>query len=331
MIALINAQGPISVATYMGMCLGDPEHGYYMTRDPLGRAGDFTTAPEVSQMFGEMIGLWATMTWAAAGGHDWKVIELGPGRGTLMADILRTGEMIGFGPEVWFVETSPILRAKQEEQVPGANWVDSFDMIPPGPALILANEFFDALPVQQYLWSPEGWRERQVGVIDGRLAWGLSGPLPVNHPGTWYEVSRAANSLSGQIAARIGTHGGAALIIDYGYRSEDRPDGPTLQAVKSHRKADALVLPGEADLTWLIDFDALGTAMLGLGVYRAAQGPFLTKLGIGQRAAALAEARPDEADALADALDRLTSPAEMGSLFKVLAVTPTGQPDPPGF
>ncbi|MBY8977332.1 SAM-dependent methyltransferase [Rhodobacteraceae bacterium NNCM2] len=331
LVKMIEASGPISVSTYMEACLGHPEHGYYMTRDPLGAAGDFTTAPEISQMFGEMIGLWTAMTWVAAGRHPWKVIELGPGRGTLMADILRTGRMIGFEPEVWFVETSPVLRAKQAEQVPQANWVNSFAEVPEGPALILANEFFDALPVQQYLWSPEGWRERRIGLIDGKLGWGLSGVLPIDHLGTWVEISRGANQIAGQIASRIGSHGGAALIIDYGYRSDDRPDGPTLQAVKAHKMVDALTTPGEADLTWLINFDALGSSMLGLGTYRSDQGAFLTRLGIGQRAAALAEARPDEADAIADALERLTSPDQMGTLFKVLAVTSTGQPVPPGF
>ncbi|MEM7240512.1 MAG: SAM-dependent methyltransferase, partial [Pseudomonadota bacterium] len=167
--------------------------------------------------------------------------------------------------------------------------------------------------------------------VNGELAWGLSGPLPIGQVGTWYEVSPIANQIMGDIASRIGSNGGAALILDYGYRAADRPDGPTLQAVKAHSKLDALETPGETDLTWLIDFDALASSMLGLGIYQASQRDFLANLGIGPRAEALAEANPDEIDAIADALERLTSPGQMGALFKVLAVTPTGQPAPPGF
>ncbi|MEM7238170.1 MAG: SAM-dependent methyltransferase, partial [Pseudomonadota bacterium] len=311
LIARIEATGPISVAEYMQLCLGHPEHGYYMTRDPLGADGDFTTAPEISQMFGEMIALCISAIWVVAGRHPWKIIELGPGRGTLMADLLRTTRLIGFEPEVWFVETSPVLRQAQSNAVPHAHWAASLSEVPAGPALILANEFFDALPVRQYLNARDGWRERQIGLVNGELAWGLSGPLPIGQVGTWYEVSPIANQIMGDIASRIGSNGGAALILDYGYRAADRPDGPTLQAVKAHGKLDALETPGETDLTWLIDFDALASSMLGLGIYQSSQRDFLANLGIGPRAEALAEANPDEIDAIADALERLTSPGQM--------------------
>lgn len=331
LIARIEATGPISVADYMQTCLAHPEHGYYTTRDPLGTAGDFTTAPEISQMFGEMLGLCTAAIWAATTRESWRIIELGPGRGTLTADILRTIRLIDFDPEVWFVETSPALRAEQARRVPGANWADQLADVPHGPALIIVNEFFDALPVRQYINSPQGWRERQLGVIDGQLGWGLSGVLPFGQIGLWYEVSPMANRIAGEIASRIGSDGGAALIMDYGYSAVDRPAGPTLQAVKAHQKVDPLETPGEADLTWLVDFDTIASSMLGLGVYQTNQRNFLGNLGIGQRAAALAAANPDRAGAVADALERLTSPDEMGALFKVLGVMPTGRPAPPGF
>lgn len=358
--AEIEAAGPISVARYMALCLGHPEHGYYATRDPLGQAGDFTTAPEVSQMFGEMIGLWLVERWQAMGGGSTRLVELGPGRGTLMADALRVGARAGFAPDLWFVETSPALRAAQAERVPHAQWAERLADVPEGPALILANEFFDALPVHQFLATPEGWRERQIGLVGGALAWGLSAPLPggpgplrsaalsrCGPPATkrpralrspsdcaaapgWAERSPMAEAVASEIAARVRA-GGAALLIDYGYGAADRPPGPTLQAVRAHRKADPLHAPGEADLTWLIDLDALAGEFRGLETWHTTQGAFLARLGIGQRAAQLAAARPDQAEAVADALERLTGPDQMGTLFKVLAAVPPGRTAPPGF
>ncbi|MEM6906728.1 MAG: SAM-dependent methyltransferase [Pseudomonadota bacterium] len=320
--ARIAQAGPMSVAEYMALCLGHPQHGYYMRQDPLGAAGDFTTAPEISQMFGEMIGIWAR---AVAPGLP--LIELGPGRGTLMADILRVT-----GPrQVWFVETSPTLRAEQASRVPDAQFVETLAEVSETPALILANEFFDALPVRQYLQTPEGWRERQVGLVADQLTFGLSAPLPLTPPRTdWWEQSALAEGVAAEIARRVAM-GGAALIIDYGYRAADRPKGPTLQALRRHAPAGPLAAPGEADLTWLPDFDALAEAFTGLDIHHAEQGAFLARLGIGMRAEALAKARPTEAASLADALERLTAPAQMGTLFKVLGVTPPGTAIPPGF
>ena len=306
----IAATGPMSVARYVELCLGHPRYGYYVTRDPLGADGDFTTAPEVSQMFGEIIGAW--VAWALQVTGAGMIVELGPGRGTLMADIRRIVSRAGASPQIWLVETSPKLKAAQARAVPDAQWAESLGDVPAGPAVIVANEFLDALPVRQFLNSAEGWRERQIGLGHDSLVWGLSSPMPGPPApvGAWREVSEATETVLRQIAARPG----AAVLVDYGYTASDRPVGPTLQAVRDHAPCDPLDLPGQADLTWLIDFDRISTI---LGGEVATQGDFLTSLGIGQRAAALAQAHPYQADAIADALERLTDPAQMGSLFKV--------------
>lgn len=331
--AEIAATGPMTVADFMARALGDPEHGYYATRDPLGAAGDFTTAPEISQMFGEMAGAWLAAVWEQAGRPALvRLVELGPGRGTLMADALRVIARTGLADaaEVWFVETSPVLRDAQAGRVPGARWAASLAEVPEGPTLLLANEFFDALPVRQYLASAEGWRERMVGLSGGHLAWGLSAPLPgPAREGDWAEVSPAAEAVAAEAARRIAGHGGAALVIDYGY-SAVRPPGPTLQAVRAHARADPLEAPGEADLTWLVDFDRLARAFAPLATHATTQGAFLAALGIGARAEALALAAPGRAGEVADALERLTAPDRMGTLFRVLAAVPEGVPVPPG-
>ena len=324
--AEVASTGPLSVAAYMELCLAHPEHGYYMTRDPLGR--DFTTSPEIHQMFGEMLGLWCAGMWIEGA----RLVELGPGRGTLMADMLRVLARCGIEPEVWLVETSPSLRAEQKKRVPGASWARRLEEVPDGPLIVVANEFFDALPVRQYLETPEGWRERRVGVIDGRLAWGLSGPLPIRpEVEGWCEISTPAEEVAGQIAARLACFGGASLLIDYGYRSSNRPGGPTLQAMRGGALVDPLAAPGEADLTWLVDFDALAKAMPGVQCHHVEQGAFLACMGIGQRAEALATAQTDQAEEIADALERLTGAERMGRLFRVLAAVPKGQPVPAGF
>ncbi len=334
----IRQAGPMSVADYMALCLGHPRHGYYITRDPLGAAGDFTTAPEISQMFGEMIGLWLARAWVDAGRPaPFLLVELGPGRGTLMADALRAARTMpdfAGAAQLWLVETSPRLRAEQAARLPQAQWASRLEDVPEAPAFLVANEFLDALPVRQYLATERGWREKRVGLAEGRLAWGLSAPLPgtgAAPEGAWREESAAADSIARQTASRIATHGGAALFVDYGYCAADRPAGPTLQALRRHAPADPLDAPGEADLTWLIDFDSLAATLAPLSAAIAPQGAFLSRLGIGQRAARLAEARPDEADAVADALERLTAPGQMGTLFKALAAWPAGQAQPPGF
>lgn len=319
--AEIAATGPMSTARYMELCLAHPKHGYYMTRDPLGAAGDFTTAPEVSQMFGEMLGIWVAEAWTALGAVPFRLIELGPGRGTLMADMVRVLTRMGADPDVWMVETSPTLRDAQATRVPGARWADRLEAVPQTPNLpeiIVANEFFDALPVVQHLRTPKGWCEHQVGAKDGRLVWGLGPPNPSRlTPGDWSETSPVANGVSSEIRRRI-DQGGAALIIDYGYTASDRPSGLTLQAVRGHRRADPLDAPGEADLTWLVDFDHLA-CVLGPGAEIMPQGAFLAAKGIGQRAEALARAAPDRADEIAGQLDRLTATDQMGTVFKTLS------------
>ncbi|MEM1344463.1 MAG: SAM-dependent methyltransferase [Pseudomonadota bacterium] len=335
--ARIRAEGPIDVAEYMRLCLAHPEHGYYRTRDPLGAAGDFTTAPEISQMFGEMIGVWLASLWVAAGRPaPLRLVELGPGRGTLMADALRAARSSGLtqAAEVWFIETSEPLRRAQAERVPQARWADTLADVPPGPMLLVANEFFDALPMRQFLKSPEGWRERLLGWDGTRLSWGLSEALPgaTGNGRDWAETCPALEHIASTLAQRLAADGLAALILDYGY-DESPPPGPTLQAVKAHAMVDPLESPGEADLTWLIDFAHLARLMRsrGLAAATTTQGAFLAELGIGARAAALAQARPDEASTLADALERLTSPEAMGTQFRVLAAYPHALPQPPGF
>lgn len=336
--AQIRSNGPMSVANFMSLCLSHPRHGYYVTRDPLGAAGDFTTAPEISQMFGEMIGLWLAQVWADAGRPvRFRLVELGPGRGTCMADALRAARAVpGFtdAADIWLIETSPQLRAEQAGRLPDAQWAARLDEVPGGPMLLLANEFFDALPVRQFLATAHGWREKRIGLDGTRLAWGLSPPLPggCDAPeGAWREDSAVGDATAEAIAARIAADGGAALIVDYGYRAADRPPGLTLQALRRHAPADPLAAPGETDLTWLVDFDHLAAQLRPLTTATASQGAFLARLGIGQRAAALATAQPDQADAIADALERLTDADQMGTLFKALAAWPPGQSTPPGI
>ncbi|MEM7190488.1 MAG: SAM-dependent methyltransferase [Pseudomonadota bacterium] len=332
--AEIAASGPMTVHRYMELCLGHPEHGYYMTRDPFGAAGDFTTAPEVSQMFGEMLGAWVAAVWDSMDRPYFRLIELGPGRGTLMADVLRVLGHAGAAPQVWLVETSPRLREEQAQRVPSANWADRLQDVPDGPQIIVANEFFDALPAHQYLIDANGARQAVIGLgPDGTLSRGLSGhrPAAVDQPVGWQERSPATDAVAQEIAARLSKSAGALLAIDYGYTSADRPDGPTLQAVRANRKVAITDQPGASDLTTLVDFDNLTARLTPLASHLTGQGAFLAAMGIGHRAAALASAVPESANAVADALERLTSPNQMGTLFKVLGAVPEGLPTPPGF
>ncbi len=334
----IAQTGPINVAEYMELCLSHPKHGYYITRDPLGADGDFITAPEISQMFGELIGLWIAHVWLDQGSPSPFIFaELGPGRGTLMADALRaTRNVAGFhqAMQVWLVETSPTLRAKQAENVPKANWASTIEEIPDLPLLLVANEFFDALPIRQFGRDGNGWRERMLGLTDGALQWGLALNLPnyaldtqfPNSPkDTIVETCPIGQAIAAQIGVRIRQHGGAALIIDYG---EWQGTGDTLQALRQHLKTDPLSVPGNADLTAHVNFSALAKASNLKAWPLLTQSHFLENIGVSQRAEIL---RRKDADGVNAAHHRLTHAAEMGTLFKVLCLTSAKAPVPPGF
>lgn len=336
----------MAVERYMALCLSHPVHGYYATRDPLGAAGDFTTAPEISQIFGELIGLWAAAVWDGMGRPSpLRLIELGPGRGTLLADALRAGRALpGFldAVRLHLVETSPVLQGKQRETLRGSpvpvSWHADLGEAPDGACVVIANEFFDALPIRQYVRTERGWCERLVGLHDDRLAFGLAAepdravtaPAPI---GTVLEAPAAGVALMTSLADRLVAQGGAALVIDYGGAGR----GDTLQAVKGHRFADPLAEPGEADLTAHVDFRALGEAARrrGAGVHGpVTQGGFLRSLGIEARAAALKRrATPTQAAAIDSALQRLAGDRaeDMGDLFKAMAVTGPAAGPPPGF
>lgn len=351
---LISETGPISVGHFMALALGHPKHGYYMTRDPLGAQGDFTTSPEISQMFGELIGLWIAETWIAQGRPSPFILaELGPGRGTLMADAMRALRSVpGFleALQLHFVETSPVLAAAQKQNVPNATWHDRFDTLPQGPLFLVANEFFDALPIRQFVRMERGWCERFVmldedGTEDEPHFVPAITPVPLasddllppavrNAPvGSLSEVSPAAGAFAEDIAARLKSHGGAALIIDYGHAKS--AVGDTLQALRAHKFVDAFEAPGEADLTAHVDFEALARAAREGGAVAhgpVEQGAFLRALGIKARAEALkARATPEQARDIDVAERRLTARDEMGSLFKVMALTAPDAPELAGF
>jgi len=350
MIKRIEAAGPMTLAAYMAECLMHPEHGYYQQQAVFGTDGDFTTAPEVSQMFGEMIGLWLADRWIKMGRPaSVKLIELGPGRGTLMADIMRATEPVEdfqAAIEVHFVEASTQLRAIQATHVPSAHWHDTLLQVPikdSVPSLIVANEFFDALPIHQYEKTGGKWVERMVGCIEGELSLvaGPCGPqfslvpeaIKAGPEGSIAEVCPAALSIVGDIAERVNLHGGAALVVDYGYRKTAA--GDTFQALQKHDFCDPFAAPGEADLTAHVNFEMLKTAATqkGLKAYGPAmQGMFLMAIGLGARAQVLAQQGDEafQASILSD-LKRLTATDQMGTLFKVLALQSHDLPAPPGF
>jgi SAM-dependent MidA family methyltransferase len=337
----IRANGPISLADYMGEALAHPEHGYYRSRDPLGVAGDFTTAPEISQMFGELIGLWCAVLWQSMGSPAQVVLaELGPGRGTLMADLLRAAAMVPDfrrAVSVHLVETSLPLRAKQAERLAGvgAVWHDDISTLPPGPLLLVANEFFDALPVHQWIRRSDGWHERMIDAdgdalvfVDGPLAHGLVAPVATE--GAIFETNPDARAIAGRIGQRLTASGGAALLIDYGHPTSAL--GDTVQAVRHHAYAPVLESPGEADLTAHVDFQALSQAARPAKCFGpVTQGGFLRALGIELRCERLARSSPDKAGEIAAACRRLIDASEMGTLFKALAMTQPMLPAPPGF
>ncbi len=332
--ARIRAHGPMRLDEYMQACLLHPEHGYYTTREPFGTAGDFTTAPEISQMFGEVLGAAIAQAWMDQGRPENAVLaEIGPGRGTLMADALRVLRRVpGWRAEVVLVEVSPRLRALQRQRLGAVRHVDTAADLPEAPLFLLANEFFDALPIRQFRRLPEGWAEVMVNAVPEGLAFALGPVLPLPRaapPGAVWEVCEAAPPIAAAVAGRIARHGGAAIFLDYGGWDGQ---GDSLQALQGGRPADPLAAPGRADLTAHVDFAPIAAAARGVRVSRLTeQGALLARLGIGARAQALAQARPDQADAVAAALHRLTGKAEMGQLFKALAFWPATAPPVAGF
>jgi NADH dehydrogenase [ubiquinone] 1 alpha subcomplex assembly factor 7 len=347
----IRTQGPLTVAEFMAEALGHPEYGYYATRDPLGRRGDFTTAPEISQIFGELVGLWCVDLWDRAGRPDPFILaELGPGRGTLMTDALRAARV---APQflaalrLHFVETSKVLRQAQHRALKefAPVWHDSVASLPRDPCLVIANEFLDALPIRQLVRGGVDWAERAV-VLDteDRLVF-ADGPehpaltllvpptLRALPPGSVVEIGSAAAALAAALGARLAQQPGAALFVDYGY-FPSRP-GPTLAALRRHQAAAVLDDPGSADLSAHVDFAVFAAAARAAGavVYGpVTQGRFLAALGAEARLGALAAgAMPAQRALLGSGLKRLLDPAQMGNLFKVLALTSPGLPQPAGF
>jgi NADH dehydrogenase [ubiquinone] 1 alpha subcomplex assembly factor 7 len=313
----IQAEGPITVEAFMAAC----NDYYYATRDPLGASGDFTTAPEISQMFGEMIGATLADCWKRAGAPaDAIYAELGPGRGTLAADALRLLRSAGFRSEVHFVETSPVLRHAQATAVADAHWHDNIEDLPAKPLLLVANEFLDALPVRQLVAGVE----RRVTVAAGGLAFDRDGEI--------VEISPQRDAATGAIATCIAARGGVALMIDYGHQRS--APGDTLQAVHAHRFASVLDRPGEQDLTAHVDFEAVVRSACEAGAVATpvvTQGDWLNRVGIEARAQALSRANPDRAHEIEGALGRLTSATGMGSLFKVVAIHSPDWLPPGGF
>jgi SAM-dependent MidA family methyltransferase len=346
---LIRQDGPIGISRYMALCLGHPGHGYYMKQDPFGADGDFTTAPEISQIFGELIGIWAASVWQAMGAPaSIRLVELGPGRGTLMQDMLRAARALpGFRDalSVHLVETSPVLRERQKETLAASGmeprWHDRIEQALEGPAIIVANEFLDALPLDQFIRTPEGWRERLVGLDgDSGLAFGLAAEadssLSIAAPaGSVLEQPAAALETVALVARHVATQGGAGLFIDYGPAHSGF--GDTLQALKRHAFVDILAEPGDADLTVHVDFARMAQAGLAAGAAAhgaVTQRDFLLALGLQQRFEALSRrATPEQAQTLASGVQRLieTGPTAMGELFKVLAIADPKLPLLPGF
>jgi NADH dehydrogenase [ubiquinone] 1 alpha subcomplex assembly factor 7 len=340
---LIKSSGPMPVWRYMELCLTHPRHGYYVSRDPLGREGDFTTSPEVSQMFGELLGLWSASIWKAIGSPPLlRLVELGPGRGTMMADALRALRVLPplyQSLSIHLVEINPVLREKQRATLSGVrniSWHDTVDDVPDGPAVILANEYFDVLPIHQVVKRESGWHERVVEIDpNGKLVFSaatepmprfelLLPPLVRTAPaGAVFEWRPDTEIM--KIASRVRDQDGAALIIDYGHLRSDA--GDTFQAIARHSFTDPLKNPGQADVTAHVDFQALVRAAEDLGARvhgPVTQGDFLKRLGIEARAAGLmAKASPEIASDIAGALKRLTDSGRggMGSMFKAVAIS----------
>ncbi|MFZ3008742.1 MAG: class I SAM-dependent methyltransferase [Phenylobacterium sp.] len=343
LIAQVRESGPMSVAQYMTACLHDPADGYYATRPSLGAGGDFITAPLVSQMFGELMGLWAVECWERLGRpQPFRLVEMGPGDGTLMDDMLRAARLAPAfvaAADVWLVETSQPLKARQRATLGDCvRWAAALSEVPTdAPMILVANELLDCLPPRQFVRTQTRWSERVVGLTDtGDLTFGLAAvalgqALPDAPVGSVLEHSPSQEALGSEIGARIVADGGAALLIDYG---RDAPGfGDTLQALRRHVKESPLASPGEADLTVHADFPAVLAAAAREGAATApilTQGEFLVRLGIGARAEALTAARPDRSEVIERQLERLVSPDQMGELFKVVCIHTQGLV-PPGF
>ena len=347
---LIENQGPISVATFMSIVLGHPTLGYYSAQRPFGQDGDFTTAPEINQIFGELLGLWSVQTWLDMGQpKPFDFIELGPGRGTLMADALRAIQQVApFFMEsatVRLVEISPSLRKEQKNRLPDhVTWHDHIAQLDPAPCIVIGNEFFDALPIHQYTKLEHGWGERLVGLTGNDAApfeFLVSPPLGESAPdnpgqariGDVFEASPASHAVIAEIAERLVAQGGAALFVDYGYEAPG--SGDTLQAVKNHRYHPVLSEIGLADVTAHVNFAALMGAGVSVGASAwgaVDQGTFLERLGIHQRAQALIRGKDEKATQdILSGVDRLVSRAKMGRLFKVISICGTADLHPAGF
>lgn len=355
LVGRIAREGPLTVAQFMEEALGNREHGYYITRDPLGARGDFITAPEISQVFGELLGLWCANVWQHLGEPtEFHWVEMGPGRGTLMADAVRaTRKLAGFhtAARIHFIETSPILQDRQRESlatvgITGCQWHRDISQIPDGPVICLANEFFDALPVRHFQRTLGGWRERMVDLNEDRngLRFVLSGQNTKSHfvpeilhgspEGSMAETSPVGMRITHTLAHRVAQSGGAALIIDYGHAVT--AVGETLQAVQAHQYADILANPGEQDLTAHVDFAALATVATNAGAVCSKvteQGTFLNTIGLSVRAQQLAAGSSnfDQGRDVAARIDRLVNPAHMGALFKVMGLSSKNLSPLPGF
>ncbi|OAN50655.1 methyltransferase [Paramagnetospirillum marisnigri] len=345
----IRERGPIPVSEFMAEALGHPEFGYYMHRDPFGSGGDFTTAPEICQIFGELIGLWCAVVWQSMGMPSRVVLaEIGPGRGTLMADLLRAARTLPpffAALEPWLVETSPALRNRQAQTLERekVQWAERFEQLPEGPLLLVANELFDALPIRQLEKRGGRWFERMVGLDTAggfTFTLGEAVEAPALAPsvlaapdGSIAEINDAGRDLAAAMGRRLLGQGGAALIIDYGSATSGTAD--TLQAVKGHRYHSALADPGQVDLTAHVDFQALAEAAGSVGAKvhgPVSQGRWLLRLGIEERLSMLTQgANPAQAADLAGRARRLIDPAEMGTLFQVLALAGPFLPVPPGL
>ncbi len=335
---VIANDGPVPIAHFMAAANAH----YYATRDPFGAEGDFTTAPEISQMFGEMVGLWLTDLWLRMDKPDAHYVELGPGRGTLAADARRAMAMVGLNPSFHFVESSPVLRMAQAQRVPQAVWHDNASTLPKdGVILLVANEFFDALPIHQLIKGDAGWHQRMVSFEEGHFIPVVGNAVPDeiipnvlrNAPsGGIIETGSVGVSIMRVLSEQIANQGGAALVVDYGY--EGPALGQTLQAVTAHKFADPFIDPGEQDLTAHVDFETLGAVaeLTGLKVHGpCGQGQWLARLGLAERTAALSAVKPEKAEQFASERDRLCGDSEMGRLFRVMGLTAPGWPVPDGF